>query len=84
MHVLRRPGAHLLTSKEPPLDSEVPLVRDIISDSQNRIGPLNAHIEALQVQIINLETTLAQFVPRWEETRARAAASIHRLSRPPW
>ncbi|KAJ7749011.1 hypothetical protein B0H14DRAFT_441993 [Mycena olivaceomarginata] len=33
------------------------------SPCQSRIGPLDAHVEALQVQIINLETTLAQFDP---------------------
>ncbi|KAJ7309226.1 hypothetical protein DFH08DRAFT_974963 [Mycena albidolilacea] len=55
-------------SNEPPLDSEVPLIRDIISDSQSRIGLLDVHFEALQAQIRNLETTLAQFVHRREET----------------
>jgi hypothetical protein len=39
---------HLLTSNEPILDCEVPLIRDIISDSQSRISPLDAHIEALK------------------------------------
>ncbi|KAJ6585931.1 hypothetical protein B0H19DRAFT_1111035 [Mycena capillaripes] len=61
-------ATHLLTSNEPPLDSEVLLIRDIISDSQSRIGPLDAQIEALQAQIRNLETTLAQFVQWREET----------------
>ncbi|KAF7369696.1 hypothetical protein MVEN_00301000 [Mycena venus] len=59
---------HLLTSNEPPPDSEVPLIRDIISESQSRIGPLDAHIETLQAQIRSLETTLAEFVERREET----------------
>ncbi|KAJ7649025.1 hypothetical protein DFH06DRAFT_1300266 [Mycena polygramma] len=60
--------AHLITSNEPPLESEVPLVHSIISDKLNRLGPLNTQIRDLQAQIRDLQSTLAQVIQRRDET----------------
>ncbi|KAJ6525989.1 hypothetical protein B0H19DRAFT_581703 [Mycena capillaripes] len=62
---------HLLTSNDPPRDSEIPLIRAIISDNQDRIRPLNVHISTLEAQIHDLSATLAQFVQRRDEALKR-------------
>ncbi|KAJ6506278.1 hypothetical protein C8R47DRAFT_112426 [Mycena vitilis] len=59
--VVSRPyRAHLLTSNEPCLDSEVPHIQHAIDDSLGQIGQLDAQIGALQAQIRHLQTTLEQ------------------------
>ncbi|KAJ7620174.1 hypothetical protein FB45DRAFT_1062541 [Roridomyces roridus] len=40
-----RPG--LLTSNEPPLDAELPSIRDFLSQEQSTLDALNAHIEQI-------------------------------------
>ncbi|KAJ7200657.1 hypothetical protein B0H12DRAFT_957543, partial [Mycena haematopus] len=50
-----------LSTNEVPLDSEIPVVREIISDAEDRM-------RALDAQIVYLQTTLAQLGQRRIET----------------
>jgi hypothetical protein len=51
---------HLLRSNDPLQESQIPLIRDIISDDENRIILMDAEIIALETKIHNLNATLAQ------------------------
>ncbi|KAJ7622577.1 hypothetical protein DFH06DRAFT_1340756 [Mycena polygramma] len=54
--------ARLLTTNDIPLDSDIPLVRNLIADSQEHIRSLNAHLRDLDAQIRDLQATLADWV----------------------
>ncbi|KAJ6594771.1 hypothetical protein B0H19DRAFT_1096672 [Mycena capillaripes] len=77
---------HLLTSNNPPLESEIPSVCAVISEGEDRIRPLDAHIDALKAQIQDLRDSLTQFVRRRNEAaeyvRQRRAilSPVQRLS----
>ncbi|KAJ6594752.1 hypothetical protein B0H19DRAFT_1247397 [Mycena capillaripes] len=55
----------LLTSNHPPIESEIPLIRDIISEGKDRT--LDVHIDTLAAQIEDLGATVAPFVRRCNE-----------------
>ncbi|KAF8173155.1 hypothetical protein K438DRAFT_1547239, partial [Mycena galopus ATCC 62051] len=59
-----------LTSNNPPLESEIPVIRDIVSDGQDRV-------EALDAQIYILQAAVAELVRKRDEaaesTRERRA-----------
>ncbi|KAJ6447803.1 hypothetical protein C8R47DRAFT_999689, partial [Mycena vitilis] len=59
--------AHLLTSNEPPLESEVPFIHKAIADAQGRIQPLDEQIGSLKAQIHDLPAALFQFRSRRDE-----------------
>ncbi|KAJ7784612.1 hypothetical protein B0H16DRAFT_1681964 [Mycena metata] len=44
----------LLKSNDPPLDSQIPLIRNFISNEQNRVVTLDAQIECLQSTLARL------------------------------
>ncbi|KAJ7176925.1 hypothetical protein C8R46DRAFT_1188615 [Mycena filopes] len=49
------PGvASLLTSNDPPSESEIPRILDLISDAQDRIDALDPQIRALQARLASL------------------------------
>ncbi|KAJ7670612.1 hypothetical protein DFH06DRAFT_1369593 [Mycena polygramma] len=59
---------HLLTSNDTPCDSEVPFIRNIISDAEAQILiPLDARIDTVKDQIRDLRATLAHLVHRRKE-----------------
>ncbi|KAJ7648197.1 hypothetical protein DFH06DRAFT_1476276 [Mycena polygramma] len=58
---------HLLTSNEPPLESEVPFIQKVIADGQGRIQPLDEEIGSLEAQIHDLQAALFQFQSRRDE-----------------
>ncbi|KAJ7625771.1 hypothetical protein FB45DRAFT_1060401, partial [Roridomyces roridus] len=45
---------HLITSNVPPLDSQIPVFRQLLVDSQASVGVLNARIDALQAALARL------------------------------
>jgi hypothetical protein len=51
---------HLLTSNDVPLDPEISVIQDIISDGQERVDTLDAQIHILQA-------TLARLIPRRDD-----------------
>ncbi|KAJ6458404.1 hypothetical protein C8R47DRAFT_149150 [Mycena vitilis] len=57
----------LLTSNDPPLESELPSIRDLIGDGQDRIKVLDAQIGSLKAQMRELRTSLSQYQSRREE-----------------
>ncbi|KAJ7909380.1 hypothetical protein B0H13DRAFT_2661494 [Mycena leptocephala] len=64
---------HLLRSNELPRESEIQTIRDIISEGQERLRPLDAQISTFKAQIRDLQVTLAQFVKR----RGEIATHVH-------
>ncbi|KAJ7648201.1 hypothetical protein DFH06DRAFT_1209711 [Mycena polygramma] len=58
---------HLLTSNEPPLESEVPFIQKVIAEGQGRIQPLDEQIGSLKAQIYRLQAALFQFQSRRDE-----------------
>ncbi|KAJ6592659.1 hypothetical protein B0H19DRAFT_892986, partial [Mycena capillaripes] len=68
-----------LRGNEPPHDSEIPFIRDTISDSQNQV-------DALDAQIHGLEAALAELVRRRDEATRRVVqyrSAIHPIRRMP-
>ncbi|KAF7372538.1 F-box domain-containing protein [Mycena venus] len=63
---------HLLQSNDPPQESQIPLIRDIISDDQNRIILMDAEIFALETQIHNLNANLAQSLQKRNDAAVHA------------
>ncbi|KAJ7648269.1 hypothetical protein DFH06DRAFT_574259 [Mycena polygramma] len=59
--------AHLLTSNDPPLESELPSIREAIGDGQDRIIALDVQIGSLKAQIRDLRASLSQYQSRREE-----------------
>ncbi|KAF8155379.1 hypothetical protein K438DRAFT_357168 [Mycena galopus ATCC 62051] len=49
-----RDFTHLLTSNDVPLDSEIPFIRDIISNGENSLDALDFQIESLQSTLARL------------------------------
>ncbi|KAJ7511660.1 hypothetical protein B0H11DRAFT_1952479 [Mycena galericulata] len=45
---------HLLSSNAAPLDPEIPLIREIVDDSQARVDALNSRIDALRATVDRL------------------------------
>ncbi|KAJ6487150.1 hypothetical protein C8R47DRAFT_1216349 [Mycena vitilis] len=69
----------LRTGNEVPLDSEIPLVRDVISSAEDRLN-------TLETQIRNLEVALSTLVQRRDETRQELhehRAILHPVRRVP-
>ncbi|KAJ7673915.1 hypothetical protein DFH06DRAFT_952454, partial [Mycena polygramma] len=56
-----------LRSNNLPLDSDIPSIRCVITEGQAQIIQWDAHIDVLEAQIQNLQTTLAHFGERREE-----------------
>ncbi|KAJ6594715.1 hypothetical protein B0H19DRAFT_1366528 [Mycena capillaripes] len=65
---------HLLSSNNPPLESEIPSIRDIISQGEERIPPLDAHIDALKAPIQVLRTSLAHLYDDATKLRSSSAS----------
>jgi hypothetical protein len=63
---------HLLQSNDPPQESQIPLIRDMISDDENRILLMDAEIIALETKIHNLNTNLAQSLQKRNDAAVRA------------
>jgi hypothetical protein len=59
---------HLLTSNEVPLETEIPFIRDIISEGENREDALTAQMGALEAQIRRLKDTITQLKRKRSET----------------
>ncbi|KAF8151259.1 hypothetical protein K438DRAFT_433955 [Mycena galopus ATCC 62051] len=55
-----RDFTHLLTSNDVPLDSEIPFIRDIISNGENSLDALDFQIESLQSTLARLASRDAQ------------------------
>ncbi|KAF8155350.1 hypothetical protein K438DRAFT_1777706 [Mycena galopus ATCC 62051] len=55
-----RDFTHLLTSNDVPLDSEIPFVRDIISNGENSLDTLDFQIQSLQSTLTRLASRDAQ------------------------
>ncbi|KAJ7131386.1 hypothetical protein C8R44DRAFT_57072 [Mycena epipterygia] len=62
--------AHLLESKDIPLDSDVPVIRRIIAENQTRVDALNAQIDILQIA---MERLIAERDERQECVRMHIA-----------
>jgi predicted nucleic acid-binding Zn-ribbon protein len=60
--------SHLLTSNDLPLEFEIPHIHDIVSESQNRIGTLEAQMSALEEEILRLQANIAQLAQRHAES----------------
>ncbi|KAJ7648286.1 hypothetical protein DFH06DRAFT_574444 [Mycena polygramma] len=58
---------HLLTSNEPPLETEVPSIQNVIGHGQDRITLLHAQISSLEAQIHDLNNALLQFQNQRDE-----------------
>jgi hypothetical protein len=70
---------HLLTRNDVPHDSEIPFIRDIITDGQNRV-------DALDIKIRHLEATLAKFARQRDENAEHLRqhrAILHPIRRVP-
>ncbi|KAJ7648200.1 hypothetical protein DFH06DRAFT_573665 [Mycena polygramma] len=65
--------AHLLKSNDPPLESELPSIREAISDGQDRISVFDAQIGTLKEQIHDLQSAILQLQSR----RSEIVESIH-------
>jgi hypothetical protein len=50
---------HLLKSNDIPLNSDIPFIRNIISNGQTRLDELNDQIENLQVRCIGVVRSIA-------------------------
>ncbi|KAJ7874261.1 hypothetical protein B0H13DRAFT_2348675 [Mycena leptocephala] len=59
---------HLLTSNDVPLETEIPFIRDIISEGKNREDALTAQMGALAAQIRRLKDTITQLKRKRTET----------------
>ncbi|KAJ7917433.1 hypothetical protein B0H13DRAFT_327304 [Mycena leptocephala] len=62
--------SRLLMSNDIPLESEIPYIRDIISDGQNRIGALEAEIRGLHAIIAHLAQTRQEVMENVRQHRA--------------
>ncbi|KAF7347405.1 F-box domain-containing protein [Mycena venus] len=65
---------HLLASNNVPLDSEIPLIRRIVSDGEDRIAALTALIGAFTAQIQHLEDVISQL----NDQRDEATEQVHK------
>ncbi|KAJ7850321.1 hypothetical protein B0H14DRAFT_2509545 [Mycena olivaceomarginata] len=63
---------HLLQSNDPPQESQIPLIRDMISDDEKRILLMDAEIIALETKIHNLNANLAQSLQKRNDAAVRA------------
>ncbi|KAJ6563925.1 hypothetical protein B0H19DRAFT_1140008 [Mycena capillaripes] len=71
----------LLRTNDVPLDSEIPVIREIISEDQDRIDALDTMMGALDAQIRHLQATRAQLAERRRET-ADHAHQFHAIASP--
>ncbi|KAJ6578180.1 hypothetical protein B0H19DRAFT_985709 [Mycena capillaripes] len=69
---------HLLASNEPALDSEIPIIRSIISDGEQQMGALDAQIQRLQVSLEQLAQRRDEIAERIRQHRA-AISSVRRV-----
>ncbi|KAJ7816828.1 hypothetical protein B0H13DRAFT_2459561 [Mycena leptocephala] len=58
----------LLTTNDVPLESDIPFIRDIISEGRNRIGDLQTQMGTLEAEICRLRTIIAQLAQRRKES----------------
>ncbi|KAJ6506274.1 hypothetical protein C8R47DRAFT_1101732 [Mycena vitilis] len=65
---------HLLTSNHPALDSEIPILRDIISRGETQVDALDGQIDELRGQMRHLKSSLAELKQR----KAEAAEDVSR------
>ncbi|KAJ7625768.1 hypothetical protein FB45DRAFT_1060398 [Roridomyces roridus] len=61
---------HLITSNVPPLDSQIPVFRRLLAESQDNFGVLNARIDALQAALTRLVRERDDLVMRCKEVLA--------------
>ncbi|KAJ7926480.1 hypothetical protein B0H13DRAFT_1599544 [Mycena leptocephala] len=67
---------HLLTSNNVPLDSEIPHVRQIVSDSEDRLIALNTMIAACNAEILRLQDAIEEL----SESRDVATEQLRQYS----
>ncbi|KAJ7648241.1 hypothetical protein DFH06DRAFT_574159 [Mycena polygramma] len=65
---------HLLRSNDPPLESELPSIREAIGDGKDRIRVFDAQIGSLETQIHDLRAALS----RYQSRRDEVAQSVRR------
>ncbi|KAJ7648264.1 hypothetical protein DFH06DRAFT_1476314 [Mycena polygramma] len=56
--------AHLLKSNDPPLESEIPSIREVIGNGKDRIKVFDAQIHSLETQIHDLRAAVLQLQSR--------------------
>ncbi|KAJ7764665.1 hypothetical protein B0H14DRAFT_367701 [Mycena olivaceomarginata] len=61
---------HLLRSNDIPLNSDIPFIRNIISNGQTRLDELNDQIESLQAKLAQLTQTRSEIAENVRQHRA--------------
>ncbi|KAJ7784613.1 hypothetical protein B0H16DRAFT_1877035 [Mycena metata] len=70
---------HLLKSNDAPLDSQIPLVRECISNEQNQVAALDAHIESLDAHIKSLNAQIKSVKSSLAEVAKKRVAAKKRI-----
>ncbi|KAJ7044066.1 hypothetical protein C8F04DRAFT_1228916 [Mycena alexandri] len=65
---------HVVKSNDAPLDSEIPFIRDFVSNEQNRVVTLYGQIESLQSTLVQLTQKRGEAVERVRQHRAVISA----------